>query len=317
MLSRTAENLFWVGRYLERAETVARLLGVGSRNSLIPNTGGGFRNDWDAVLQASGSSVAFRAKYGEAVQRNVESFLFFDQENASSVASCVERARENGRIVRTALSGQVWDALNGGFQEMRELRRTERSKLSLSDLIDWTNRYAAHVRGAVEDTQLRNDGYDFMHIGMAIERADATARMLDVKYFVLLPEADYVGSGLDNYQWWTILRAVSAQRAFGWAYGGDMTPAKIADFLILNRLSPRALLTSVETILTHLERLSRGYGRSTPAQATARRMVADLCEAQVDDIFEEGLHEFLTRFIQELAELSAIIRDVYLSGEAR
>ncbi|MEO0694403.1 MAG: alpha-E domain-containing protein, partial [Pseudomonadota bacterium] len=107
MLSRTAANLFWIGRYMERAETVARLLEVGSRNALIPNIGGGYRNEWDAVLQAAGKVDDFRAKYGETVQRNIESFLFFDMDNPSSVASCVEAARENGRIVRTALTGQV------------------------------------------------------------------------------------------------------------------------------------------------------------------------------------------------------------------
>ena len=232
MLSRTASNLFWIGRYMERAETGARLLAVGARNTLIPTMGGGFRNEWESVLAAGGHATAFAEKYGDPVQRNIESFLFFDQDNPSSVASCMEQARENARIVRTALTGQVWDALNSGFQEMREMRRTERSKLELNDLIDWTTRQAALVRGAIEDTQLRNDGYDFLHLGYALERADSTARLLDVKYFVLLPQLDYVGSGYDNYQWSTILRAMSAHREFNWAYGGEVTPAKIVDFLV-------------------------------------------------------------------------------------
>ena len=217
MLSRTAEYLFWIGRYIERAETTARLLEVGARNALIPNTGGGFRSEWDSVLRASGTAGAFAAKYGEPVQRNIESFLFFDRENPSSVGSCIERARENARIVRTALTSQVWDALNGGFQELQQLRRTERSKLSISDLIDWTTRHSALEKGAVDDTQLRIAGWDFLHIGFALERADATARLLDVKYYVLLPQVEYVGSGLDNYQWRTVLRAMSAHRAFNWA----------------------------------------------------------------------------------------------------
>ncbi|MEM9974755.1 MAG: alpha-E domain-containing protein [Pseudomonadota bacterium] len=317
MLSRTASNLFWIGRYIERAETVARLLEVGARNALIPNIGGGYRNEWDAVLQAAGKAEAFKAKYDEPRQRNIESFLFFDQDNPSSVASCVDAARENGRIVRTALTGQLWDALNTGYQEMRELKRTERSKLSLSDLTDWTKRHAALVRGAIEDTQLRNDGYDFLYLGFALERGDATARMLDVKYFTLLPEVGYVGSGIDNYQWSTLLRALSSNRSFNWAYGGEVSPAKIVDFLILNRKSPRAIITSAEEAMDHLDRLARGYGRSTEAQTRCRALVGELCELTVSDIFDEGLHEFLTRTINEVSALSDLIHGIYLSGDTR
>lgn len=317
MLSRTAENLFWIARYMERAETIARLLEVGSRNALIPSVGGGFRNEWESILQASGTAAGFSAKYGDVVQRNIESYLFFDLDNPSSIASCITQARENGRIVRTALTSQLWDALNTAFQEMNEMRRTERSKLSTSDLIDWTIRSAAMVRGAIEDSQLRNDGYCFLHIGYSLERADATARLLDVKYFVLLPQVDLVGSGLDNYQWRTILRALSSHRSFNWAYGGEITPAKIADFLILNMKSPRSLITAISEATSHLDSLARGYGRSGEAQRVARELQAQLAEISVDDVFEQGLHEFLTGTIDSVSELTGVIYEQYLSGEAR
>ncbi len=317
MLARTAENLFWITRYMERAETIARLLEVGSRNSLIPTVGGGFRNEWESILQASGTAAGFSEKYGDVVQRNIESYLFFDLDNPSSIASCISRARENGRIVRTALTSQVWDALNTAFQDMNEMRRTERSKMSVNDLIDWTVKAGSMVRGGIEDTQLRNDGYCFMHLGYALERADSTARLLDVKYFVLLPQVDYVGSGLDNYQWRTILRAMSAHRAFNWAYGGDITPAKIADFLILNSKSPRSLVSCAAQVNEKLERLSRGYGFSGQAQQVSRTMLARLTETTVEDIFDEGLHEFLTGVIRSTGQLSAVIHEQYLSGEAR
>lgn len=318
LLARHAANLFWIGRLVERAETVARLFEVGSRNALIPNTSGGFRNEWESVLQASGNADQFEEKYGGDVrERNIESFLFFDSDNPSSVASCIENARENARIVRTSLTSQTWDALNNAHQEMRELKRTERSKLSMNDLIDWTLRTAALIRGTIEDTQLRIDGYDFLNIGTYLERADSTARLLDVKYFVLLPQVDFVGTGLDNYQWRTILRALSAHRAFNWAYGGEVTASKIADFLILNRKAPRSLITCAEEACWHLDRLARGYGTTTNAQTQARKLVAKLSEITVDDIFDEGLHEFLSRSINEIAELSAVISEVYLIGEAR
>lgn len=317
MLSRTAANLFWIGRYVERAETVARLLEVGARNALIPNTSGGYRNEWESVLQASGTAAGFSEKYGEINQRNIESYLFFDRDNPSSVASCIEMARENARIVRTALTSQSWDALNGAHQEMRELKRTERSKVAINDLVDWSKKQTALVRGTIEETQLRIDGYDFLNIGHYLERGDSTARLLDVKYFVLLPQVELVGSGLDNYQWRTILRAMSAHRAFSWVYGGDVTPAKIADFLILNRSAPRSLITCAEEACYHLDRLARGYGKTTNAQSRARAIVAYLSETSVEDIFEEGLHEFLSRTIREIRDLSDVISDVYLSGEMR
>ncbi len=257
MLSRTAENLFWIARYIERAETMARLLEVGARIALMPSAGHGYRSEWESLLQASGTAAGFAAKYGDPVQRNIESYLFFDRDNPSSVISCLERARENARIVRTALTAQVWDALNMAFQEIRKLERRPRSELELTELTEWVMQQAAMVRGCIEATMLRNDGYNFLNLGFALERADNTARLIDVKYYVLLPSVDFIGSGLDNYQWQTLLRAMSAQRAFHWAYGGDITAKKIAHFLILNPQSPRSLITATLSTMQNLDELSR------------------------------------------------------------
>lgn len=316
MLSRTADNLYWIARYMERADTVARLLEVGSRISLLPSAQG-YRSEWDSLLQATGMAHAFAQKYGEPVQRNIESFLFFDRDNPSSIASCITAARENGRIVRTALTSQVWDALNTAFQELRQLEREERSKLELSRLTDWTMRHAAMLRGAIDATLLRDDGFNFLNIGYYLERGDNTARLMDVKYYVLLPRIDFVGSGLDNYQWSTLLRAMGAQRAFHWAYGGDVTAMKIADFLIRNPQSPRSLATCTAGLLNHLGRLAKAYGRETEAQDKARALAAGIEAATVEAIFDEGLHEFLTRYIAEAATLATAVHDAYLSGEMR
>ncbi|MGY6547631.1 MAG: alpha-E domain-containing protein [Roseinatronobacter sp.] len=317
MLSRTAANLFWMTRYLERSETTARLLDLGHRNALLPNTGGGYRNEWSAILQSKGALDQFTEKYGELKSRNVESFLFFDLDNPSSVASCITAARENARIVRTALTTQVWDAINTSFQELRALTRRERSTLEVPELTDWTLRTVALIRGAIEATQLRIDGYRFMNLGYALERADNTARLLDVKYYVLLPSVAYVGSGLDNYQWTTLLRALSAHRAYNWAYGGELSATQIAHFLILNAKFPRSLLSCAVTLNEHLDHLARVYDRSTPAQETARALLGELAEARIEDVFDEGLHEFLSRMIQENAGLGKCIEDQYLTGEAR
>ncbi|PYF09209.1 putative alpha-E superfamily protein [Rhodobacter viridis] len=317
MLSRTADNLFWIARYIERAETMARLLEVGARIALMPSAGHGYRSEWESLLQASGTSVGFAEKYGDPVQRNIESYLFFDRDNPSSVASCIERARENARIVRTALTSQVWDALNGAFQEMRQLERKPRSEMELTELTEWVMRQAALVRGAIDATLLRNDGYAFLNLGFALERADNTARLIDVKYYVLLPSVDFIGSGLDNYQWQTLLRALSAHRAFHWAYGGEITAAKIAHFLILNPQSPRSLVATVTMAMDNLDALARGYHKSGAAQMRARSLVGEIAETRVEEIFDEGLHEFLTRFIRDVGELSDMVQAAYLSGEAR
>ncbi|QUS34981.1 alpha-E domain-containing protein [Falsirhodobacter algicola] len=316
MLSRTAEKLFWIARHMERAENMARLLEVGARISLLP-TVQGYRSEWDSLLQASGTADGFARKYGDPVARNIESYLFFDRDNPSSVASCLTHARENARIVRTALTTQVWDALNIAFQELGQLERTPRSELELTRLTDWVTRTAAVVRGAIMATLLRNDGFDFLNLGYALERADATARLIDVKYYVLLPRVEFVGSGLDNYQWMTLLRALSLHRAFHWSYAGDITARKIADFLILNPQNPRALITSTEAINAALDRIALAYGRQTESQTRARAMMSTLSGADVEQIFDEGMHDFISRFIGDVALLSGQIWEDYLTGDVR
>lgn len=317
MLSRTADNLYWLARYMERADTSARALEVGARIALMPNAGHGYRTEWDALLQASGTADVFHRRYGDAVQRNLESHFFFDHENLASVAACITRARENGRIVRTALTAQVWDALNTAFQELRQHERRPRTEDSLFRLTEWTTSQAALVRGAIDATLLRNDGYQFLNIGYNLERADNTARLLDVKYYVLLPKAEFVGSGLDNYQWTTLLRSLSAHRAFHWAYGGEVTAAKIADFLILNNQCPRALITCIEGLHQNLAKLAKFYGRESAAQDASSALLHRLQQTSVEEIFDEGMHEFLTRFIREVAAIGRNVHEVYLSGDNR
>lgn len=153
-----------------------------------------------------------------------------------------------------------------------------------------------------------------MGLGTSIERADNTARLIDVKYFVLLPSLSYVGSGLDQSQWMTLLQSMSAERAVMWTYTGDITAASIVDFLILNPQFPRSLLSSVQWTNDHLDGLARVYGRATPAQVESRNVLAELAETRVDDIFDEGLHEFLARFLGRNATMAALVQDSYLRG---
>ena len=244
----------------------------------------------------------------------IESYLFFDRDNPNSVASCITNARENGRIIRTALTTQVWDALNTAFQELRQIEAT-RARQDLSHLTDWVMRGAAMLRGAIDATLLRNDGYNFLNIGYYLERGDSTARLMDVKYYVLLPRADFIGTGLDNDQWSMLLRAMSANRAFHWAYGGDITSAKIAHFLILNPQCPRSLITCVAGMNNHAARLAKLYGHETAATKAFAALLAELESQTTDQIFDEGLHEFLTRYITQTADLGRVIFESYLSGD--
>ncbi len=316
MLSRTAANLFWMGRHLERADTAARLLDVGQRITLLPNTASGYQNEWNSLLQASGSADLFAQKYGEITQENIEEFIFFDRDNPSSVMACIEKAREAGRIVRTALTSQVWDALNMTYQDLRKIAATPRNKLDTASLTDFTTSHTSTVRGAINATQLRSDGWHFMNLGYSLERADATARLLDVKYYVLLPRIEFVGSGLDTYQWQVILRALSAHRAYHWAYGGDITAGRVADFLILNGESPRSLITSLYEAVWNLEGLAKRYGETVPVTARdkAREVLGRLQGYDIDMIFDEGLHEFLTWFIMEIGTISTLVHEDYLLG---
>ncbi len=315
MLSRTAESLYWLARYMERAETMARLLEVGYRMGLMPSAGEGYRNEWASLVAAAGSSMGFEAKFGEEFrQRDVETWLFFDRENPSSVTSCIETARQNGRAVRTALTTEMWDALNGAYLELGDLARRPRSEALLPQLCDWTKRQGSQLRGATEGTHLQNDGYDFLNLGYYLERGDNTSRLLDVKYYVLLPTTDMVGGSIDTYQWTTLLRALSSYRAFHWSYGGEYSPRKIAHFLILNRSCPRSLLHCQDQVGHHLGRLARAYGRRTLAHDRVHAMLGELAEARVEDIIEEGLHEFLTRFIHQNTALGQDVADGYLFG---
>ncbi|MSU91658.1 hypothetical protein GE300_18930 [Rhodobacteraceae bacterium 2CG4] len=315
MLSRTAENLYWTARYVERADCTARLLEMGYRMQLIPTADGGFASEWESVLTAAGARGDFAERYGDAVERNVVSFLVFDAANPSSIKCCLASARNNARAVRTALTTEVWEALNRAYLEFQELERTPRSELSLPQICDWTKRHAAEVRGAHENTQLENEGYRFFNMGHAVERGDNTARLLDVKYYVLLPTSDMVGGGIDNYQWTTLLRALSAHRAYHWAYGGDYAPSRIAHFLILNRACPRSLVHCVNAAEDHLTELSRVTGQRTEANDAAAALLAELADAEIGDIVHDGLHEFLGRFVARNADLGQKIADSYLFGK--
>ena len=221
MLSRTAEYLYWISRYMERAETNARLLDVGYRMSLFPNPNG-YNNEWESVLAAAGAIQGYKNKYNIIEQKKVEDYLFFDEDNPSSVFNCILNARSNALVVRTSFTPESWLAINKTYQEILKLKNNNFNASDLPNLTEWTIEQVNLFRGSLSSL-LRNDGYNFLYLGLFVERADNSARLLDVKYFVLLPKPEYIGSNIDNMQWSILLRSLSSFRAFRWAYDGEIT----------------------------------------------------------------------------------------------
>ena len=210
MLSRTAENLYWTARYLERADSIARLLEVAYRISLIPNTQEGYNNEWESILATSGIKNEYLTIYKEIKKTNIEFFLLFDQRNFSSVQNCISKARENIKMVRTAVTLEVWNSVNSFFYSFQDLTKRKYYSKDLPEIIDLIKRNVNLIKGTIINTQLLNDGFDFLILGNYFERADFTARIIDVKYFILLPSTSLIGTQIDNFQWSLMLRSVSS-----------------------------------------------------------------------------------------------------------
>lgn len=313
MLSRTADSLYWFARYVERAESLARILDGASRMASMPKLFSRSSNEWETVLLTSGVEQAYGEIYDTVSRENVIEFLAFSPDNPSSIRSCFQTARQNARAVRTAITTETWDAINSAWLEMMSFDANQIRQSEFSGFLQWVKRSSLLVDGSAYRTMLRSENYSFTRLGTFIERADNTARILDVKYHVLLPEDQSVGGGLDYYQWASILRSVSALTAYHWVYRDSLKPWLVADLLILNEQMPRSLKACSENIADYLQELADDYGRQGPAQRMANTMYARLENTSLDNIFSRGLHEFLTEFIGENARLADAITEQYLS----
>ncbi|ACL62248.1 alpha-E domain-containing protein [Methylobacterium nodulans] len=313
MLSRTADNLYWVSRYTERADFIARILDAALRLTALPASyGGGESNEWGSALASAGSAEIFRPLYDSVNEHTVRDFLAFSPHNPSSIRSCLQTARENARSVRTALTGEMWESINEAWLTLRSYEGRDLSREEFARFLDWVKGVSLAFDGSAYRTMLRNDSYWFTRLGVAIERADNTARILDVKYHVLLPETERVGGSLDYFQWTTILREVSALTAYHWVYRESIKPWLVADLLILNRQMPRSLANCYEMLVRHLDLIADAYGRRGPSQRLASNMLARLDRISVEGVFAGGLHEFIQDFIQENNRLGEAITDQYL-----
>ena len=315
LLSRSAENLYWANRYVERAETISRLLDVGYRISLLPNYSSTHKNEWESILLSAGSFDGYRLKYNEFNQKNISDYLLFDNENKSSVINCMKAARNNIRSARTRVTNDVWLSFNQSYKTFQKYKKKAYKTENLPVLCNSIKQETNLLRGAIENTQLENDGFAFLNLGYFIERANSTARLLDIKYFVLLPKKETVGGELDKTQWDLLLRALSAHRAFSWAYDGEQTPEKIVHFLILHPEFPRSLIYSLKKISLNLEKLKLLYGeKSSSANLKIRNILSKFYDLETNEIFKDGLHEFLTNFIISINEVSESIEETYFKG---
>lgn len=309
MLGRTANGLYWMFRYIERAENSARLIDAGLRMSLTRSEA--TEDDWDGVLQSSGVRDIYDDLYEKLTSADAIDFLLRDRSNPSSVMSCIDAGRSNARMVRTALTRETWEATNECYLDLKNILARRVKAADLPEVIDGIKRRTGLIRGAFHGTMLRNEIFNFSRIGTFIERADNTARILDVKYYVLLPAVSQVGSSIDNVQWESILRSVSAHRSYGWVYEAEYKPSNIADFLILNGRMPRSLAYCYEKIVSNLGYLAREYGETHAAQVTAEETLSSLRSHSIKDVMDQGLHEYIENFISHNNRLGQEISDGY------
>jgi len=312
MLSRTADSLYWVGRYVERADFLARILESTLRLSSVPSRDGEVDAAWHSALHAAGVRGAFDASDRRVTEMSVREYLAFCPDNPSSISNCIISARTNARSVRTALTVELWEAINGSWNALEEQGQpTQRAEFA--EFLGWVKSVTLLVEGAASRSMLRNDAYWFLRLGSALERADNTARLLDAKYHLLLPEGEPVGGQLDYFQWTTLLRQVSALNAYRWVYRDSVKPWLVADLLVLNRQMPRSLAACQASIVEYLEHLAADYGRRGPAQRLAAARLGKLEEASMKVIFQSGLHEYIEDFLSENAKLSQAVTEQYLT----
>jgi uncharacterized alpha-E superfamily protein len=317
MLARTADNLFWLARYMERADFLARTIEATQRLAALPAVYNQAGTEWKSALESSGAAELYLKKYDKIEPARAVDFLAFDDDNPASMRNCVELARTNGRAVRTALTAEMWDAINSAWLELKRFEVNRPSfdgnrREEITNFLDFVKQTSLAFDGAVYRTMLRDPSYWFLRLGRSIERADNTARILDVKYHVLLPDTETVGGSLDYFQWTAILRAVSAQTSYHWVYREGIKPWLVADLLILRPEMPLSLLASYENINRCLDSLGKAYGRQGMAQRHARRIQAMLENSSIEEIFQHGLHEFITEFLDDNNRLGLAVADQFL-----
>jgi uncharacterized alpha-E superfamily protein len=308
MLSRVADRIYWMSRQIERAENMARILGVAS-NMVLFGTSETREQNLLAPLTITDSAETFFKTRKMVTFDALVDFLALDVNNPSSIYSCLKWARENAHAVRWQITSEMWETINGTWLEMKRVRRASLTGSGATKFFDWVKDRSHQFRGVTYGTILRGEAFNFSRLGTFLERADNTARILDVKYHVLLPTVQDVGGALDYYQWTALLRSVSAYETYRSLYRDQIFPIKVAQLLILERRMPRSLAGCFDQITQAMERIE---GHDRAAKRLGNEMHVRLTNADIDEIFQAGLHEYLTECLADMFELGQRIQRAYL-----
>jgi uncharacterized alpha-E superfamily protein len=307
MLSRVAHSLLWMSRYIERAESIARLLDVNLQFlSDFHDLAGAKFNTWESLILSTGEEEPFRKLYATADSRTVTEFLAFDLRNPSSIISCVHAARENARMIRDQISLEMWETINELHLILKSNSTAAVWATGPQEFFGQISRASHLFQGLTASTYSRNEGWEFIEFGKYLERADKTTRILDVKYHILLPSANHVGGALDTAQWQAVLRSASALEAYRRYYVREILPWKAAEFLIFSDSFPRSVHFCVAQVDDFLRRIL-GDNSARPRSAAARasrRLLAGMQSLTINDVLQQGLHEFLTECQTTLATIS-------------
>ncbi len=315
MLSRTADALFWLGRYTERAGNNARGLQGALRMAGVTHAAGRTADEWRSLLVVTGCDAAFDAADLAPTADAVMRYLVAERDNPSAIIACIEAARHNARSVRTALTVDMWEAINETWAEARRMLPDALAPDALPGFLDWVKSRTLLFNGAYADTMLRDDAWRFVHLGTMLERADNTARLLDVKHHLLLPPEEGQGGAVDYAQWQAILRSVSALRAYQWVFHTRLQPRLIAELLILRPELPRSLLACYRAVEQTLEEIAAANGGTRgECHRIAGEMQARLRFGQIDAILGGGLDRFLTAFIDRSLDLGREIQAFYMQA---
>jgi len=314
MLSRVANELFWMARHIERAENTARLLDVTYRTSLLPykvqEPGLAWAEPWAVPLVATGVATSYYKNHPELTAESVIRFMILDAGNPSSIYSCLRSARESARSVRGAITSEMYEDLNGAWIEMRNYDYAGLQAQGVAEFLDWVKMRSHLFRGVTFGTMLRDEAYHFIRLGTHIERADNTARILDTKYHILLPSAADVGGAVDYYQWASLLQSLSGFEAYRKIYSDVISPRRVAELLVLRDDMPRSLHSCLNFIDDTLALLCDE--RSDELRRQAGELHARLHFGSTDDIIRYGLHEYLMDFLQRVSVLGAEISRRFL-----
>ena len=291
MLSRTADHLYWMARFTERAENLARLLDVTHQMSLVPQSVAAANQNWGAILALNSLEHAFARSYDQVTAENVLRFMVCDADNQSSIYSCLRAARENAHAVRGTLTAETWECCNSTWIELRDQQFEQILSAGIGEFFEWVKLRSALTRGVTFGTMLQDEALHFIRLGGLIERADNTARILDVKYHVLRTNGDE--DATDFYQWGALLRSLSAFEVYRKVYRDAITPARVAELLMLRPDMPRSLHACATGIIRVLKSITNAQSAET--ERRAGMLHAHVHFTRIDDVLAQGLHAYLVR----------------------